>query len=177
MVEPGAHLVLVGAMGAGKSTIGSVLADALGRRFVDADEVIMAEAGLDMADLFSTLGEPVFRAIEVDTVATLLGADEPTVVATGGGVVLDAGTRARLRQQDTVWLRARPATLARRVGSGVGRPLLDQDPAGTLERLVAERAPLYDEVAALVVDVDGLTVDQVVQRILDAPLDEPGGAP
>lgn len=176
MAEQGTHLVLVGAMGAGKSTVGSALSDALGRPFVDADEVLSAETGQSVADMFAHLGEPAFRALEVAAVAELLAAEEPAVVATGGGVVLDADTRAALRRQDTIWLRAEPATLVRRVGSGAGRPLLDHDPAGTLPRLAAERAPLYGEVATLVVDVDGLSVAEVVRRILEAPVDRPGGA-
>jgi len=176
MAEQGTHLVLVGAMGAGKSTVGSALSDALGRPFVDADEVLSAETGQSVADMFAILGEPAFRALEVAVMADLLAVDEPAVVATGGGVVLDADTRAALRRQDTVWLRAEPATLARRVGSGAGRPLLDRDPAGTVERLAAERAPLYEDVATLILDVDGLSVAQVVRRILDAPVDPPGDA-
>ena len=98
--------------------------------------------------------------------AALAGA-RPVVVSAAGGVVLSPANRARMAGSGTVvWLRADPSVLARRVGAGEGRPLLDDDPPGVLTALAAERRDLYASVAAVTVDVDDLTPDQVVDRIL-----------
>lgn len=166
------HLVLIGMMGGGKTTVGVLVADRLGRSFLDLDQVVEDAAGASIPEQFARVGEEGFRRREADALAVSLDGREPIVLATGGGVVLAPSNRAALRAgSQVVWLRARPETLAARVGSGAGRPLLTDatdDPVAVLRRLDAERAPLYAEVADLVIDVDELTPIQVVDRIVAA---------
>lgn len=177
VMAEGASLVLVGLMGSGKTTVGRRLAERLGWRFVDLDHVVAGARSV--AEVFEQEGEPAFRQKEAEALAAVLADAAPAVVATGGGAVLDAGTRRRLAEQATVWLRGAPSALAARVGQGEGRPLLAAgEVLATLERLAGEREPLYHEVAGIVVDVDGLAVDEVVDRILaSALLVGVGGAP
>lgn len=171
--SPGRHLVLVGLMGVGKSTVGRALAERLGRPFVDLDEAVVAAAGRPVAQLFAEEGEAGFRAREAAVLAEVLGAGAAAVVATGGGAVLCGRSRDRLAGQATVWLRASPPVLAERLGAAPGqeRPLLaGADPEARLAELAGERDPLYHEVAGIVVDVGGLSVDEVVDRVLASAL-------
>lgn len=151
------HVVLVGLMGAGKTTVGRRVAKALDRPFVDCDEAFVTSTGRTIAEVFATDGEPRFRALEAELVAELLAVPEPTVVATGGGAVLDPRTRAALRAADgplVVWLRADAAFLAARAKDRAHRPLLaGTDAREVLARLAVERDPLYAEVADEVLDV------------------------
>jgi shikimate kinase len=152
----GRHVVLVGPMGVGKTTVGRRLARELQRPFADADEQLELRAGRTIPAIFRDDGEPAFRGIETAVLAGLLGRADPLVVAAGGGVVTQAENRALLgRRAFVVWLRASPAFLAARADP-THRPLLtgDPDPAAALERLVATRAPLYEEVADVTVDVE-----------------------
>ncbi|HEY4929160.1 MAG TPA: shikimate kinase [Acidimicrobiales bacterium] len=161
------HLVLVGMMGSGKTTVGRELAGRLGWAFLDSDAMVEASTGSTVADLFAAHGEEAFRVEESRVLAEALATPMPAVVSAAGGTVLDAGNRARLESQAmVVWLRAEPATLADRVGPGDGRPLLVDDPAARLSELDAVRRPLYEEVADVVVDVDGLDPSRVADRIL-----------
>jgi len=163
------RLVLVGMMGAGKTTVGRELAARLGWRFYDSDEMVEASTGSTVPELFAARGESAFRAEEARVLAEALTGDGGAVVSAAGGVVLDPDNRRLLATADAVvWLRADPATLAVRVGSGDGRPLLEDDPAATLVRLDAVRRPLYGEVADVVVDVDELEPSMVADRILAA---------
>ena len=169
--QAGGHLVLVGPMGAGKTTVGRALAERLGRGFVDVDAEVEVRTGRTVAQLFAAEGEPAFRAIEAEALADVLAAPEATVVATGGGAVLCAASREALAGHATVWLRADPEVLAARVVGGGDRPLLaGGDAEAALARIVAEREPLYHDVAGIVVDVAGLTVDEVVDRVLGSAL-------
>lgn len=139
-------IVLVGMMGAGKSTVGRRLATRLALNFVDADTEIEAAAGMSIPDIFATHGEQSFRDGEVRVIARLLeGA--PCVIATGGGAWMRADTRERIRARGvSVWLKAEPDVLLRRVKRRSDRPLLQTaDPAATIEKLVAERYPVYAE--------------------------------
>ena len=156
-------------MGAGKSTVGRRLARRLGWSLLDSDEMVVASTGRTIPEIFAADGEAAFRAEESRMLAEAAGSDEPAVVSVAGGAVLDPGNRRVMAAAGpVVWLRADVATLARRVGDGRGRPLLDGDPAAALRRLDAERRPLYAEVADIVVDVDDLTADEVVERIVAA---------
>ena len=155
-------------MGTGKTTVGRIVAERLGRPFVDSDEQVEARTGRTVREIFEADGEPTFRAEESAALAEALAAGEPTVVAAAGGVVLDPENRRRLREAGVVvWLRAAPDVLAGRVDGGSHRPLLADDPAGVLTRLADERAPLYKDVADAVVDVDGLTPAEVADRVLE----------
>lgn len=167
------HLVLVGLMGAGKSTVGRACATRLGRRFVDVDEVVEAMAGRSVAEIFSVDGEAAFRARERDALRDACSSPEPLVIACGGGAMGDAANRRLVRACGcVVWLTADPATLAARVGSGAPRatrPLLAgaQPPAAVLERLAARRARAYEAAAHATVDTTGCRVEEVVDAVLE----------
>ena len=162
------HLVLVGMMGVGKSTVGRALAAELGRPLFDSDELIEADVGRTVREIWSTDGEPAFRVLETDVLVRSLAVEEPSVIAAAGGVVLSARNREILRSGDAhvVWLQADVDVLLDRVRSGGHRPLLDDDPEGTLRRMYAERAPLYQDVADAVVSVDHRSVSEVTRAVL-----------
>ena len=160
------HLVLVGMMGAGKTSIGRRVAKRLHRRHVDLDKAIERAAGTTVPEIFTAEGEAGFRAREHAVLVELLGSEAPLVISTGGGAVLRDDNRAAMRARGTVvWLRATPATLLVRVGDGSGRPLLAGDPLGNLTRLAAERADAYRDVAHEIIDVDRLSFDTVTERV------------
>jgi shikimate kinase len=161
--EKGSSILLVGMMGAGKTSVGRRLAEMRGWEFFDSDRQIEAMTGRTVAEIWRGDGEPAFRKLEAQVLADALASSTPRVIAAAGGTVLDENNRRLMRlHHPVVWLRGRPETLATRVTSGVHRPLLDEDPAGTLHRLAAERRPYYEEVADVIVDVDDLTPEQVV---------------
>jgi shikimate kinase len=152
------HVVLVGLMGSGKTTVGRRLAARLGRHFVDADAALEEIADRSIAEIFEQDGETAFRALEADTFEELLEHHEPCVIASGGGLVLGRENRDRLRRPDVtvVLLDAGPAFLASRVEGKAHRPLVNGDEPAieVLTRLHAERAPLYAEVADITVPVE-----------------------
>ncbi|MEM7663712.1 MAG: shikimate kinase [Pseudomonadota bacterium] len=161
-------IALVGLMGAGKSTVGRRLAEAMGREFCDSDDEIEKAAGLSIADIFTLHGEAEFRRGEKRVLARLLD-DEPHILATGGGAYLDPETRTLLRERAiTVWLNADLETLWERVSRRNHRPLLHQpNPRGKLAQLLEERTPIYSE-ADLVVESDDGPHARTVDRILAA---------
>jgi len=163
----GRHLVLIGMMGSGKTTVGRRVAERLGRRLLDSDDEVEARTGRSVREIFETDGEAAFRAEESRALAAALSAPEPAVVAAAGGVVLDPGNRDRLRAAGrVVWLDGRPEDLAPRAASGSHRPLLGDDPLAALRRLDGERRARYEEVADHVVPVGGRDVDDVVEDVL-----------
>lgn len=162
-------VALVGMMGAGKTSVGRRLAARLGVPFRDADQEIEAAAGLSVAEIFAKHGEPEFRAGERRVIARLL-AEPPHVLATGGGAYMDPDTRAAMKKSAfTIWLRAPADLLLARVGKRPTRPLLNNpDPRGTLERLLAQREPVYAEADFVLDSVDGphaIAVDQVMNEL------------
>jgi shikimate kinase len=168
---PTSHLALVGLMGAGKSSVGRACAKRLQRPLVDTDELVVAASGRSVADLFAEEGEAAFRTLERDAVRDACESPEPAVIACGGGAVLDAENRAVLRSRCcVVWLRAPVATLARRCGTGAGRPLLagPVPPEVALGRLADVRAPSYEAAAHVVLDTDGCSLDEAATGVLDA---------
>jgi len=166
------RLLLVGMMGAGKTTTARLAAERLGWRWVDTDTEVSRVVGATVADVFARHGEAHFRQEETRALAAVVEGDEPLVVSVGGGAVLDGCNRDTLRAAGTVvWLRARPETLIDRVDDDGDRPLLvgatPQERAQTLRRIDAERRTLYAEVADDIVDVDQLDSGQVVERLLE----------
>lgn len=161
-------IVLMGFMGTGKSEVGRRLAQRLGRAFVDTDQLVEERAGKRVAAIFSEQGEPAFRALERDAVAEAAGRGG-AVVAVGGGAVLDPENVRCLREAGVlVHLTARPEIILRRVGTGAGRPLLADDPRAAVQRILAERGPVYEAAADVTVDTSDRTADEVVQEIQQA---------
>jgi shikimate kinase len=162
------HLVLVGMMGVGKSTVGRMVAAELDRPLFDSDEMIEERTGRTVREIWSTDGEAAFRSLETDTLLEALDAREPSVIAAAGGVVLSDRNREVLQSADAhvVWLLADVDVLVDRVRNGVHRPLLDDDPEATLRRLHEVRAPLYQEVADAIVSVDHRTPTEVAKAVL-----------
>lgn len=162
----GRPLVLVGLMGAGKSTVGRRLGNALRLPFHDADQEIETAAGCSVSDFFERYGEAAFRDGERKVIARLLNGPRH-VLATGGGAFMDTTTRALIKKQGlSIWLRADITLLMERVTKRPTRPLLQNgDPRATMERLMGERYPTYAE-ADITVDSNGGPHDTVVQQIL-----------
>jgi len=161
-------IALIGLMGAGKSSLGRRLAQRLGLPFVDADVEIESAAALTIEEIFERHGEAVFREGERRVVARLL--DGPTqVLATGGGAYMDPTTRALLRERAlTLWLRADVDVLLSRLVRRNNRPLLKSgDPRAVLERLMAERYPVYVEADIVVDSIDG-PIEAMVDRVMAA---------
>jgi len=159
--------VLVGVMGAGKTTVGQLVADALGVDFRDADADIEATAGRSIPEIFVDDGEDHFRALERAAAAAALERYDG-VLALGGGAVLADETRARLRGHPVVYLTVSLADALKRVGLGQGRPLLAVNPRATLRHLMEQRRPLYEEVATVTVDTSGRTAKEVAEAVLAA---------
>jgi len=148
-----AHIVLIGMMGVGKSTVGRRVAKELTRPFVDSDDEVVARTGRAVTEIFATDGEPAFRVIEEEVMANLLASPTPSVIAAAGGSVLSSATRARLRESGTVvWMRAPVDVLVGRTSRGTHRPALANDPRATLTQMETDRESLYSEVADITVD-------------------------
>lgn len=162
-------VVLIGMMGAGKSSIGRRLASRLGMPFVDADAEIEKAAGMTIADIFARHGEAAFRTGEARVIARLLEAG-PQVLATGGGAVMNADTRAAIKAKGvSIWLSADVDVLMRRIGKRKHeRPMLQSDdPAMTLHRLLADRSPVYAQ-ADLTVQSREVPHEAIVDEIVTA---------
>jgi shikimate kinase len=161
-------IVLVGMMGAGKSSIGRRLAGRLGIPFVDADVEIEQAAGMSIADIFEAHGEPAFRAGEARVIARLLE-HGPQVLATGGGAFMNPQTRTKIRDKGiSVWLKADIDVLTRRLRRRSDRPLLKTaDPLATLTNLLAERDPVYGEADLTVISRD-VSHEVIVDEIATA---------
>ena len=159
--------VLVGPMGAGKTTVGQLVASQLGVPFQDTDAIVEEWAGKPVQDIFVDDGEPRFRELERAAVAAALSGHDG-VLALGGGAILAPETRSLLRGQTVVFLSVELADAAQRVGLGVGRPLLAVNPRATMKHLLDERRPLYEEVATAIVKTDGVPASEVASAVLAA---------
>ncbi|MGM1059999.1 shikimate kinase [Saccharothrix sp. Mg75] len=160
------RFVVLGPPGAGKTTVGPLLAERLGVAFRDTDDDVVATAGKPISDIFTTDGEPAFRALEERAVADGL-ADHDGVLALGGGAVLSAATRERLAGHTVVFLNVGTAEGVRRTGLSTARPLLaGVSPRSTFKALLEARLPLYREVATIEVLTDDLDPAGVVDAVL-----------
>lgn len=170
-IDPNATRVfLIGYRGCGKSTVGRLLAERLGWESIDSDDVVEAEAGKAIAEIFADEGEPAFRELEERVVAEL-AARERTVVSLGGGAVLRGTTRQRLAAAGPVfWLTAPAETLAARIAgdatTGDRRPsLTGLSGLAEVERVLTEREPIYRECATVAIDADGRPPDEIADEI------------
>ena len=164
---PKKTIVLVGIMGAGKSTVGKILADRLGMRFIDADQEIERAAGFTITDFFEKYGEVEFRKGEERVISRIL-AGEPCVLATGGGAFMSEATRLLIKKMATsVWLRVSFEVLAKRLEKRSDRPLLQTaDPQQTLKALIKKRYPIYND-ADFIVDAENDGVDITVSKVIE----------
>jgi shikimate kinase len=170
---PAPPILLVGMMGAGKSTVGHALAATTGWPYVDNDELVELSTGLPVTQLMHDRGVDALRAAESAALTEALIRPTPLVAGVAAGVVLDEANRIRLQDCGfTVYLRARVDTLVRRVLAGPARPWIAGDPEAALkehvEHLLAVRGPLLSQVAALTIDVDDNTPEEIAGAILDA---------
>jgi shikimate kinase len=162
------RVVLIGMMGAGKSTIGSSLSKLTGWPYVDNDQIVEQMVGMPTRDLQQQRGVDAMRAAESAAAQQVLTMKAPLIAGAAAGIVLDPMVSAQLHEGAfVVFLRAHIDTLAKRV-EGTYRPWLGDDPEATLRKLYVGREPLYEKLAHLVIDVDSTTPDEVAHRILDA---------
>ncbi len=166
--------MLVGLPGSGKTTVGRLVAEALGARFVDLDEAIERRAGKSVARIFADDGEAAFRALEAEVGGAVLGG-APAVVAPGGGFLASATARELARATGlVVYLRTEPREAARRLGGAAGRPLLEGgDPEARIALLLEARGPLYDE-SECSVATTGVAVETVAAAVIALARDRAG---
>lgn len=161
------HVVMIGSMGSGKTTVGTLVAERLGRRFTDTDAVIEQQSGTTIADIFVESGEAHFRGLEKAAVADALAAPGDQVIAVGGGAVLDPDSRAAIATQRVVFLDVGLAAAAERVGLGVSRPLLLGNVRAQLHEHMQRRRPIYLETSTIVVPTDGRTPAEIAADVCD----------
>lgn len=165
--------VLIGTMGAGKTTVGRLVADALGVAFADTDALVEERAGKAVSEIFVDDGEQAFRALERTVVQESLAAHDG-VLSLGGGAVLDPATQALLAPHQVVFLRVGLTSAVKRVGLGVGRPLLLGNVRSRIKQLLDERTPVYEGLARISVDTDDRSPEDVAADVVAAVT---GGVP
>ncbi len=166
------HLVLIGLMGSGKTTIGRRVATETSRKFYDTDEMVEEDCGLKVRQIFSQWGEPEFRRLEHVALLTALAKKEPGVIAAAGGVVVSELNRQVLQSARDegrvriVWLKADTSVLLWRVQNGVHRPLLDGDPEVAMKAMHDQRSQWYESLASAVISTDKQSALQVVSAVV-----------
>jgi len=165
-VDPTRHILFCGTAGSGKTTVGALVARALGREFVDIDRLVERATGSSVQTIFANDGEPAFRAHERAAVVRALGAAKPSVISLGGGALEDDATFADARRHTLVWLKATVPTLAARLSGNGERPLLTGDPLAKLHELAAAREPRYRQ-AHVIIDAS-LAPKGVAASVLEA---------
>ena len=160
------HVVLMGMMGAGKTTVGHALAARLGVRYADNDEALVTRTGEDAAAFALDRSVDELHRVEYEVLADALRRDDHAVIGAPGSIALDPRGVELLAGQWVVWLRATLGTLAERIHHDPVRPLLGADPAAVLAELMDARAPGFARLASTIVDVDSLSVDAIVDRLL-----------
>lgn len=158
-------MVIIGPPGAGKTMVGARVAKLLGVQFRDNDADIEAAAGKPISDIFIEDGEPTFRAAEAASAARALG-EFDGVLALGGGAVLNPATQKLLASHRVLYLRVGFADAVRRVGAARSRPVLTLNPRAALRDLLAQRTPLYEQVATLTVDTDGRRPTDIAAEVV-----------
>jgi len=162
------NIALIGFMGVGKTAVGKVLAEKLGRKFVELDSLIEQKAGKPIPEIFHQDGEIVFRELEIE-VTKEVAKDKDLVIACGGGVVLNKINIDRLRQQSRiVYLTASPEVILNRVAGEAGqRPLLEVDnPTLTIREMLGFRSPFYERSADITIDTSKLDIDSVAEQVM-----------
>lgn len=161
------RLILIGPMGSGKTTVGTLLAAHLGLTFRDTDQIIEAETSKTISEIFLDEGEDKFRVLEKAVLRNELLADD-TILALGGGAPLSIDARSALRAIATpvIYFDISLASVAPRIGFNRDRPLLLNNPRGQWETLMKERRPIYESIADVVIDVNSKTENEVLQEIL-----------
>ena len=159
--------VLIGAPGAGKSSVGRRVAERLGVPFADSDALIEQRAGKPVSDIFIADGEAEFRRMEREEIADALR-DFPGVLSLGGGAILDDATRTALHEHRVVWLKVDLTNATHRVGLNSARPLLLGNVRGTMLTMLEQRTPLYAEVASIEVETSGRPLKEVVTDVVTA---------
>lgn len=170
MTVAAAKVLLIGLMGAGKTTVGESLAARLEWPYLDNDALLMRTTGTTAAHLAATQGVDALRKAESQVLTLILGMPNPLVAGVAGGIVLGGPDRQRIEESSAhvVWLRASPKVLTRRLSGGIARPLLGDDPESALRALAAERNPGYEQIATQIVDVDAMTAGMAAKEILAA---------
>lgn len=163
------NIILIGYMGCGKTTVGKSIAEATKYTFVDTDEMIVAQQGRSISDIFAQDGEPVFRDMETALLVKMLTEKNDTrVISTGGGMPVQKENRQLLRQLGiVVYLRVKPETVYERIKGDTTRPLLQcENPIERIREMIKSRGPAYEETAELVIDVDNLTQREAAEQII-----------
>lgn len=160
-------VVLIGAPGAGKSSVGRRVAERLGVPFADSDALIEQRAGKPVSDIFIADGEAEFRRMEREEIADALR-DFTGVLSLGGGAILDEATRTALREHRVVWLKVDLTNATHRVGLNSARPLLLGNVRGTMLTMLEQRTPLYEQVASIEVETSGRPIKEVVADVVSA---------
>ena len=158
-------IVLIGVPGAGKTTVGALLAQRLNLDFVDSDEQIEKQTGKTISDIFVQDGETTFREIEKEAISEALSGDR-IVLSVGGGALMNEETRSRIKNHTVIWLKTGLTQAVDRIGMNRNRPLLLGNVRGQLADLMAAREPYYIECAKFAVDTNSLNPMQVVDEIL-----------
>ncbi len=160
------RIVLIGPPGSGKSTVGAALAHKLNMKFVDTDLLIEQREGKEITDIFVVDGEPHFRALELETLITVLAMDN-VIISLGGGAPVSEQAQQEIRSSDStvIFLDVSLATAAPRVGFNRDRPLLLGNPRAQWQSLSDKRRPIYEDLADLSVKVDDMSVEQIISDI------------
>lgn len=157
--------IIIGAPGAGKTSVGRRVAERLGVEFHDSDAAIEKRAGKPVSDIFLSDGETEFRRLEREVIAESLK-DIDGVLSVGGGAVLDPDTREAFSRHTVVWLEVDLGNATKRVGMNSARPLLMGNVRGTMTTMLNERTPLYEEVATVIIDTSGRPLKDVVDDVV-----------